>query len=151
MACDYLNSPIGWLKITANDLGITAIDFDEAPSKAEPNIHTQLCIKQLQEYFAGQREQFDVALDAQGTAFQKSVWQALRQIPFGKTCCYQDIAQALHNPNAMRAVGAANGRNPIPIIVPCHRVIGRNGGLTGFSGGLDKKEWLLKHEGALLV
>ena len=151
MAFDFLDSPIGWLKICANDHGVTAIDFDAAVHPAEPNQHTDQCLIELAEYFAGARQQFDVPLAASGTEFQRSVWQELTKIPYGQTCCYQDIALKLGKPQAMRAVGAANGRNPIPIIVPCHRVIGRHGGLTGFSGGLDKKEWLLRHEGVLLL
>lgn len=149
-ACEYLASPIGLLKICANSQGLSAIDFDAKPDTACGNAITQQAVRELTEYFQGKRQHFDVPLAAQGTEFQQSVWHALTQIPFGQTTSYQDIAQVIGNPKGMRAVGAANGRNPIPIIVPCHRVIGRNGNLTGFSGGLDKKEWLLKHEGALL-
>lgn len=152
MACEFVESPIGWLKILASDAGVTCIDFDVTPEPGAPgNTITRQCGQQLQEYFAGKRTTFEVPLDAGGTAFQQSVWQALQKIPFGATRCYQDIAHAIGRPTATRAVGAANGRNPVPIIVPCHRVIGRNGNLTGFSGGLDKKEWLLKHEGVLLT
>lgn len=152
MAYDYVKTPIGWLKIHASDDGITAIDFDAEPEAVDHgNTLTKRCKQQLTEYFAGTREHFDVPLAGKGTAFQKAVWQALMRIPFGTTCCYQDIADAIGSHKAVRAVGAANGSNPIPIIVPCHRVIGRDGSLIGFGGGLDKKEWLLKHEGALLV
>ncbi|MFK7912870.1 MAG: methylated-DNA--[protein]-cysteine S-methyltransferase [Pseudomonadales bacterium] len=101
---------------------------------------------QLEEYFAGQRQDFDVPLDPRGTDFQQSVWTQLRGIPFGETCSYRDIAERLGKPKAVRAVGSANGRNPLPIIVPCHRVIGSNGSLTGFGGGLENKQILLELE-----
>ena len=103
----------------------------------------------LAEYFAGTRRTFDIPLDAPGTAFQRRVWDALRAIPYGTTLSYSELARRLGDLRATRAVGAANGRNPIPIIVPCHRVVGANGALTGFGGGLDRKRWLLEHEGAL--
>lgn len=151
-AFDFVKTPIGWLQIHATDTAITALDFDAEPrTPVHPNALTDQCKQQLTEYFAGRRQDFDLPLAGQGTAFQKSVWQALTRIPYGTTCCYMDIATAIGDRKAVRAVGAANGRNPIPIIVPCHRVIGRDGSLIGFGGGLDKKEWLLKHEGALLV
>lgn len=101
---------------------------------------------QLQQYFAGERRSFDVPLAAHGTAFAQQVWAQLRQIPWGHTCSYGELARQLGNKNAMRAVGAANGRNPIAIIVPCHRVIGADGGMTGYAGGLNRKIWLLQHE-----
>jgi len=103
--------------------------------------------QQLAEYFAGKRRDFDLTLAPRGTEFQQEVWAALRTIPFGATCCYADIAERIGRPSAMRAVGAANGKNPIAIVVPCHRVIGRDGSLTGYGGGLDRKRWLLEHEG----
>jgi methylated-DNA-[protein]-cysteine S-methyltransferase len=103
-------------------------------------------IRQLTEYFHGLRRIFDLPLDFQGTDFQRQVWSSLLSIPFGETRSYLDVARALGNPAAVRAVGAANGRNPISIIAPCHRVIGTNGGLTGFGGGLQAKAWLLAHE-----
>jgi methylated-DNA-[protein]-cysteine S-methyltransferase len=102
--------------------------------------------RQLAEYFAHQRQQFDLPLDPLGTAFQKQVWQQLAQIPFGETLSYGELAKRLGSPTASRAVGAANGRNPISIVVPCHRVIATNGGLTGYAGGVDRKQWLLQHE-----
>jgi methylated-DNA-[protein]-cysteine S-methyltransferase len=105
--------------------------------------------QQLGEYFAGTRTTFDIPLDAPGTAFQRRVWDALRAIPYGTTLSYGELARRLGDVRATRAVGAANGKNPIPIIVPCHRVVGANGALTGFGGGLDRKRWLLEHEGAL--
>ena len=102
--------------------------------------------QQLSEYFAGQRQTFDLPLNPSGTDFQQQVWQCLQQIPFGTTCSYGTLAQMLGNPSASRAVGAANGRNPISIIVPCHRVVAANRQLTGYAGGLDRKRWLLQHE-----
>src|SRR5690349_16199804 len=104
--------------------------------------------RQLAAYFAGRLERFDVPLAPNGTEFQRRVWGALREIPFGVTISYADLARRVSNVAAVRAVGAANGRNPIPIIVPCHRVIGSDGSLTGFGGGLERKRWLLEHEGA---
>ena len=109
----------------------------------------QSCAMQLQEYFAGERCRFDLPLNGAGTDFQQSVWSALSRIPFGELRSYGDIAREIGRPKAVRAVGAANGSNPLPIIVPCHRVIGSNGSLTGFAGGLDIKKKLLVLEGAL--
>jgi methylated-DNA-[protein]-cysteine S-methyltransferase len=107
--------------------------------------------RQLAEYFARSRSTFDLPLDAVGSVFQRRVWDALRAIPYGTTVSYSELARRLGDSRATRAVGAANGRNPIPIIVPCHRVVGARGDLTGFGGGLDRKRWLLEHEGALLA
>lgn len=103
-------------------------------------------IQQLSEYFAGERQTFTLPCRATGTAFQKNVWKALTEIPYGQTASYRDIAERIESPKAVRAVGLANGRNPIGIIVPCHRVIGANGKLTGYAGGLPRKQWLLAHE-----
>ncbi|MCT6700255.1 methylated-DNA--[protein]-cysteine S-methyltransferase [Rheinheimera sp. 4Y26] len=108
--------------------------------------HLQQALKQLKEYFAGQRTCFSLPLAATGTAFQQQVWQALLHIPYGQSCSYGAIADFIQNPKAVRAVGAANGRNPLAIVVPCHRVIGNNGSLTGYAGGLGRKVWLLQHE-----
>ena len=109
---------------------------------------TDLCKQQLGQYFTGERTEFDLPLDQRGTAFQKSIWSCLVTIPFGETVSYRDIADMVNNRKAVRAVGAANGKNPISIIVPCHRVIGSNRTLTGYAGGLPRKSWLLNHEGA---
>lgn len=150
MFIDYFNSPIGLIEIRASDKGITQLVFVE--QKTEKTVHNaiiQQCIKQLAEYFNQKRTTFDLPLDQQGTPFQKQTWTALLDIPFGKTATYRDIAIAVKNPKAVRAVGAANGKNPISIIVPCHRIIGSNGKLTGYAGGLERKEWLLKFEGVL--
>lgn len=146
---DYLQTPIGTLEISATDLGISRVDFisDSSTQNENPNKLTHQCKQQLKQYFDGNRKEFDLALDQSGTDFQKSVWASLQEIPFGKTLAYRDIALMINNPKAVRAVGAANGKNPIAIIVPCHRVIGNNKTLTGYAGGLERKAWLLKHEG----
>ncbi|MGF1724281.1 methylated-DNA--[protein]-cysteine S-methyltransferase [Photobacterium nomapromontoriensis] len=142
-----IDTPLGWLNVIADDAGITAIELHADPEQAQtPNAVTGCCCQQLTEYFSGQRTQFDVPLNMQGTDFQRTVWQALQSVDYGSTCSYGDIAKQIGNPNAVRAVGGANGKNPIPIIVPCHRVIGSSGKLTGYSGGLDIKVWLLDHE-----
>ena len=150
-----MSSPIGWLRLRASNTALIAIDFVDAPHPSENNNDAhpilQAARQQLLEYFSGTRQHFTLPLAPQGTDFQNSVWQALTNIAYGQTCSYLNIATAIGNPKAMRAVGAANGRNPIPIIIPCHRVIGRDGRLVGFSGGLDKKEWLLNHEGAAFI
>jgi len=143
-----LKSPIGTLQICANETSVTAILFQPEDDFTEhKNTVTHNACLQLAEYFSGTRKDFDLPLDAAGTEFQRTVWLQLRKIPYGEICNYGDIANRIHNPKAVRAVGAANGRNPIPIIVPCHRVIGANGKLTGFAGGLSSKAWLLQHEG----
>ncbi|HEY4078954.1 MAG TPA: methylated-DNA--[protein]-cysteine S-methyltransferase [Rhizomicrobium sp.] len=151
-----MRSPVGELKLVASDHGLAAILWENDNPKrvrlnivAEDKSHPILVETehQLNEYFAGKRRKFTVALDFNGTAFQNQVWQALLAIPFGETRSYGQIAKALGKPSAVRAVGAANGRNPVSIIAPCHRVIGTNGKLTGFAGGLDAKALLLALEG----
>ncbi len=151
MYMDYLQTPIGTLEIRASKEGVTHVTFFlDGNSTAKPNDIITLCKQQLYEYFMGERKQFDLPLDPKGTTFQKSIWACLIQIPFGQTASYSHIAGMVKNPKAVRAVGAANGRNPISIIVPCHRIIGSNGTLTGYAGGLERKYWLLKHEGVEL-
>ncbi|MCG7534070.1 methylated-DNA--[protein]-cysteine S-methyltransferase [Pseudoalteromonas sp. OOF1S-7] len=143
-----LASPVGDVTLQATDKGLSYVGF--APKSRYPdgsNTHLERACEQLTEYFAGQRTCFDVALDTQGTPFQQAVWQLLCQIPFGETNTYGWMANKLENPKAVRAVGSANGKNPISIIVPCHRIIGANGKLTGYAGGLARKSWLLAHEG----
>jgi methylated-DNA-[protein]-cysteine S-methyltransferase len=153
-------SPVGELKLIASDKGLAAILWEnDDPDRVrlgplvENAGHPVLveAAKQLGEYFAGEREAFDLPLDFHGTDFQKQVWAALLAIPFGETRSYAEIARAVGRPTAFRAVGAANGKNPISIIAPCHRVIGTNGTLTGFAGGLAAKERLLAIEGARLA
>lgn len=148
-------SPVGTLKLVANDTALVAVLWEnENPKRIrlaeliEQVNHPILLAtqKQLTEYFAGTRQQFDLPLDFEGTEFQKKVWQALLTIPFGETRSYRDIAEQVGNVKAVRAVGAANGKNPISIIAPCHRVVGANGKLVGFAGGLENKEILLNIE-----
>lgn len=146
-------SPLGELTLVATDAALVGLFMEvhgpDALSAAGEERRTQLLAKvsaQLDEYFAGRRECFDVPVAPRGTEFQASVWQVLQRIPFGVTWSYAQVARALGNPKAVRAVGAANGSNPISIIIPCHRVIGANGSLTGYGGGLPRKRWLLAHE-----
>ena len=155
MNYQLLDTPIGTLRLVSNGMGITAIEFagqysDDAAMHASDSL-LEACAAQLTEYFAGEREDFSVQLAARGTEFQQSVWQALRNIPYGEVRSYRDIAGAIDNIAAVRAVGAANGRNPIPIVVPCHRVIGSDGSLTGFAGGHEAKSALLQLEGVTLL
>ena len=148
MYTDYLETPLGLVEFKASEKGITQIIFCGAEKSAiNPNEITQQCKKQLAEYFFGHRRVFDLPLDPKGTPFQQSVWACLVKIPFGETWSYRDIAKMLNKDKASQAVGGANGRNPISLIVPCHRVIGSNGTLTGYAGGIERKLWLLKHEG----
>ncbi len=152
LAYKTIESPVGQLKLVASDKGLVAILWENdsprrvrltelvANEKHPVLVETE---RQLREYFAGKRKAFSVALDMRGTRFQKDVWEALLAIPFGETRSYGQLAKQLGNPRASRAVGAANGRNPVSIIVPCHRVIGSSGKLTGFAGGLDTKAHLL--------
>jgi methylated-DNA-[protein]-cysteine S-methyltransferase len=144
----YYNSPVGWLEITGNNLGITSIMYSNEPPENIGEIPGCLapCIQQLQEYFAGARKDFSLLLQPFGTDFQLKVWEELRKIPFGITISYARLAKNMGNEKLTRAVGHANGKNPLNIIIPCHRVIGSGGKLTGYGGGLWRKEWLLKHE-----
>ena len=151
----WIDGPLGAVLLTSNGESLTGLylhgqkhfpektaDWQTAEQLA-PFVQAEA---QLAEYFAHQRQRFALALDPPGTVFQKQVWQRLRQIPFGETISYGALAQMIGQPTASRAVGAANGRNPIAIIVPCHRVIASSGKLTGYAGGLDRKQWLLQHE-----
>ena len=158
---DELDSPVGTLRLIADDTGLRAILFESErhpkpiPAnavRASPSQHSNVIAAtrtQLGEYFLGARKTFDLPLHPVGTAFQKSVWRELRNIPYGITISYGELAKRIDNPAAVRAVGAANGRNPLPIVVPCHRVIGSDGSMTGFSGGLPIKQFLLTLEGCL--
>lgn len=150
-----IDSPVGALTIVASDGGVRAILWpDDDPARVrlddttDDSAHPVIAatVRQLSEYFAGRRTEFDVALDAVGTEFQRSAWASLRTIPYGTTVSYGEQAEQMGDRRKARAVGAANGRNPISIIVPCHRVVGANGALTGFAGGVDTKAWLLAHE-----
>jgi methylated-DNA-[protein]-cysteine S-methyltransferase len=149
----YLNTPIGDLLLAGNDDALSLVGFPRGSMRHDPDPDWTYNEKpfaaareQLQEYFAGKRKEFDLPLHLSGTEFQVQVLEELQRIPYGETTSYGDIAQRIGRPKAMRAVGAANGRNPIPIIIPCHRVIGSSGQLTGFGGGLDTKEVLLRLE-----
>jgi methylated-DNA-[protein]-cysteine S-methyltransferase len=153
----YQDSPIGRLLLAGDETGLQQLlmDIDGKPWQIGEHWRSAACeldevCRQLDEYFAGRRQRFNLRLAPQGTAFQQAVWQALLTIPFGQTSCYSALAAALERPKAMRAVGAANGANPIAVIIPCHRVIGRDGSLTGYAGGLPRKALLLSLEGAQL-
>lgn len=150
-----LQTPIGELTLTASETALTGVYFPKSRhgpvGKPGDNEILALTRQQLTDYFARARTSFDLPLDAAGTAFERRVWDLLRAIPYGTTTSYGALARQLGDPKDARAVGSANGKNPIPIIVPCHRVVGSNGDLTGFGGGLDRKRWLLEHEGALLA
>lgn len=142
------HSPIGPLGLVSTEEQIIAIDFDAADWQEErplPDI-LQQCIEELEAYFAGSLRTFDFPLEQPGTPFQQTVWNQLLTIPYGSTITYMQLAHQIGNPKSIRAVGTTNGRNHIPIVVPCHRVIGSNGKLVGFGGGLWRKKWLLEHE-----
>jgi methylated-DNA-[protein]-cysteine S-methyltransferase len=156
-AFKFVSSPVGLLKLVASDSALVAILWENDDPKrvrlgslVEDVDHPILCLaeQQVGEYFAGARKSFDLPLDFVGTSFQRKVWSELLNIPFGQTRTYGQIANAIGKPRAFRAVGAANGKNPISIVAPCHRVIGKDGSLTGFAGGLEAKECLLEIEAA---
>lgn len=150
----HLRTPIGWLEVRGDSDAILAVNFVERSGsrrrpRAEANALPAVvvaCLGQLEEYFQGGRTAFDLPLRLEGTPFQRRVWEALLRVPYGRTTTYRDLAAAVGNARATRAVGGANHRNPVSIIVPCHRVVGSDGGLTGYGGGLWRKEWLLGHE-----
>lgn len=151
MNFQYLDTPIGTLRLLSNGAALVGIEFEGQHGADGGNANRDAvlaaCAAQLTDYFCAQRRHFDLPLAARGTPFQRSVWNALADIPYGELRSYRDIANTIGNPAAVRAVGAANGRNPLPIVVPCHRVIGSNGSLTGFAGGLEIKRFLLQLEG----
>ena len=176
LATTTIDTPVGVLTVGASDRGVRFVTWPDdertlagahaaadagagstvapAPPGRGPGARERIladAVTQLQEYFAGERTTFDLPLDPVGTPFQRSAWQVLRTIPYAATMSYGEQARALGDPNKARAVGAANGRNPISIIVPCHRVVGHRGTLTGFAGGLDAKAWLLEHERRVLA
>ncbi len=142
----YLKSVIGVLEIICNDIALVAINFVDIEKDENPNNIVKQTKEQLTEYFEGKREAFTIPLNIVGTDFQKLVWAELQKIPYGKTASYKQIAQNINNPKAVRAVGTANSKNKIPIIIPCHRVIGNNGKLSGYAGGVWRKEKLLEIE-----
>lgn len=143
----FITSPLGTTKIEgdANGVAVISILQEGEISKKIPK-ELQVAVTQLNEYFEGKRQQFDFKINPQGTEFQQKVWQELLNIPFGKTMSYLDLSKKLGDVKAIRAVASANGKNPLWIVVPCHRVIGTDGSLTGYAGGLWRKKWLLEHE-----
>jgi len=144
----YYKSPLGLIKIVGTQDSILALDFVEEMQPGDDDLPfcVKECAKQIAEYFEGKRKEFFLNLDPHGTKFQKMVWRQLEKIPFGQLVSYGEIARVIGNPKASRAVGSANGKNPIAIIIPCHRVIGSDGNLTGYGGGLWRKEWLIEYE-----
>ena len=153
-----IDTPLGLLRVAGTAQGLTEVGFAEGGQLPGPERHGQgdsellgEARQQLREYFAGQRRHFTLPLAPGGTPFQRRVWQELQKIPWGTTASYREIAQRIGQPTAVRAVGAANGRNPVAIVIPCHRVIGSDGSLTGYAGGIATKRRLLQHEGALLM
>ena len=153
--CDTLDTPLGTLTLEASERGLSSIRFPNRPKsiagRRTSNNVIKLAKQELTAYFASQLKEFSVTLDWHGTAFQESVWRALAAIPYGETLSYADIARAIGRPRSARPTGGAVGRNPLPIIVPCHRVIGSDHALTGFTGGLNIKVALLELEGRLVV
>jgi len=146
----YCSSPVGELQIESDNGKITMLGFLWDPKQQE--IRTPVieqCVSELEEYFSGKRKFFSFEMDLRGSDFQIKVWNELLNIPYGKTISYEELAIRIGDIKAIRAVGLANGQNPIAIVVPCHRVIGKSGDLVGYGGGLDKKIWLLQHEGAI--
>ena len=142
-----MDTLVGLLEVCCTEGGLRSVNFiDERQFEENPNKYNKLTINQLTEYFEGKRKDFDLPFDLEGTDFQKRVWAELLKIPFGKTRSYMDQARALGDVKAIRAVASANGQNKIAIIIPCHRVIGSDGSLTGFAGGLHRKKWLLHFE-----
>jgi len=144
----YIETPLGHAKIVGDDNGITSVSILDTKEELSDTIPESLldCVIQLKEYFNETRKNFDLKLNVEGTVFQKKVWKTLETIPFGKTISYLQLSKQLGNVKAIRAAASANGKNPLWIIVPCHRVIGSDGSLTGYAGGLYRKQWLLNHE-----
>ena len=146
-AIRYYHSPVGWLQLVATEHAISGVAFVSNPGESVGTSPVlDLCQQQLEAYFDGTLTKFSVPLRLEGTPFQRRVWEALQTIPFGATWSYSELAQRVGNAKACRAVGGANHRNPIPILVPCHRVVGASGALTGYAGGLERKQALLEHE-----
>lgn len=151
----YVDTPIGPFMLAGSDTALSAASFPRGDRRREPasgwieaRAPLAAAAEQIEEYFAGARRAFDLELAVEGTRFQRRVWRALRSIPFGELRSYGELAREIGRPGASRAVGAANGANPLPLVVPCHRVVGADGSLTGFGGGLETKRWLLEFEGA---
>lgn len=143
---DHFSTPLGTMEITAHDTAVLSIHFVDRTETVRKNALTELAKNQLRQYFDGTLKSFDIPIAPTGTDFQKSVWQALTTVQYGQTCSYADIAKKINNRKAVRAVGAANGKNPMTIVVPCHRIIGSDGSMTGYASGIERKAWLLNHE-----
>ncbi len=144
---DSFESPIGFVHVAANENGIRSVGFQSQPEAApHPSSFTDNAIDELRSYFIGDLQKFSFPLVPEGTTFELEVWNALSKLSYASTCSYLDIANRMNNPKAIRAVGRANGANPIAIVIPCHRVVGADGSLTGYSGELWRKRWLLDHE-----
>lgn len=143
-----IETPLGHAKIIGDADGIVSVSIGDTTSEVSELIPEELleCVTQFKAYFREERKYFDLKLNPSGTDFQKKVWQHLQQIPFGKTCSYLQLSKQIGDPKAIRAVANANGKNPLWIIIPCHRVIGSDGSLTGYASGLYKKQWLINHE-----
>lgn len=150
MVTVFINTPLGTAKIKGDELGVSVISIlqEGEISKTIP-LELKDAVKQLQEYFEGKRTTFNFPINPKGTDFQQKVWKALLEIPYGKTTSYLELSKKLGDVKAIRAVASANGKNPLWIVVPCHRVIGSDGSLTGYAGGLWRKKWLLEHENPL--
>lgn len=147
----FIRTPLGTAKITGDEDGlntITILDYNEPITDIIPEV-LEDAVYQLNQYFEGSRKEFQLAINPEGTDFQKRVWNALQEIPYGKTCSYLELSKTLGDVKAIRAVASANSKNPLWIIIPCHRVIGSDGSLTGYAGGLHRKKWLLDHESPL--
>lgn len=144
----YLATAFGDIEVVVSHVGLREVNrvHESASATADPSALTVQVVRQISEYLAGDRQDFDVPLDLRGTEFQISAWNALVLVPYGTTATYAQQAASIQRPTAVRAIGAANARNPVPIVLPCHRIIGADGSLTGFSWGLDAKTWLLHHE-----
>jgi len=148
MATAYISTPLGSAKLEGDENGLTSVtvlERDESESKIIPEVLVDASY-QLNEYFEGERQNFNLLINPEGTEFQKKVWTSLLEIPYGKTMSYLELSKKLGDVKAIRAVASANGKNPLWIIIPCHRVIGSDGSLTGYAGGLHRKKWLLNHE-----
>ncbi|MGY8914864.1 MAG: methylated-DNA--[protein]-cysteine S-methyltransferase [Flavobacteriales bacterium] len=148
METAFIKTPLGIAKLEGDEFGLSNVSILDSEEKLTDVIPEELedAVYQFNEYFEGKRTQFSLTLNPEGTDFQKKVWEALEQIPYGKTVSYLELSKTLGDPKAIRAVAAANGKNPLWVIVPCHRVIGSDGSLTGYAGGLHRKKWLLEHE-----
>ena len=144
----FIKTPLGIAQLLGDEEGISRITISDEANQASEEIPEVLkkAVAQLEEYLSGKRQQFDFEINPEGTVFQKKVWNLLLDIPFGKTCSYLELSKSFGDPKAIRAVASANGKNPLWIVVPCHRVIGSDGSLTGYAGGLWRKKWLLEHE-----